>query len=343
MRTISRCAKSWRGLQLRDTLSRLDNATTADNIVHTYIPLTLPGQARVIGAFEIHSNASKLVQALETATIEVLLGGLIGFSLLAGVIFLAFRRLGIQIELQQRAVDHERRTLSSASLRVLRSEETVRRRIAVNLESEVVQSLSAVKLSIESAIAKAAKDNQAAADPALQSVIPIMHEVIAGLNELAARLHPASVVDLGLIPAFRRVCDDFRRQHDSMEIECEISVEEDEVPEHLKITVYRTIEAILEHLSREGGRSRVSVSLGIEERQLSLRVEQYSFLVGEGERPGAAAEQPGVSLDLDQAMQRVVLAGGSVSMRSRRGGGIVFRAAWPVRDLNLELKRQAGL
>lgn len=330
------------GLQLRDTLSELDYATTEANIVHTYVPLELPGDARAVGAFEIHSNASKLVQALEAATLEVLLGGLVGFSLLAAGILFAFRRIGAQMELQQRAVDHERRTLSSASLHVLRSEETVRRNIATNLESEVVQSLSAVKLSIESAIAKAAKENQAAADPALQSVIPVIHEVIAGLNDLAGRLHPASVVDLGLLPAFTRVCDSFRREHDSMEVECAISVGENDIPQHLKITIYRTLEAVLEHLGREGGRCRVKVILGMEQRQLCLRVEQ-SARVGDSGRSEAATGQSGVSLDIDQAMQRVVLAGGSVSTRSHRGGGIVFRAEWPAQDANVGPERRAGL
>jgi signal transduction histidine kinase len=329
------------GLQLRDTWSELNPSTNEANIVHTYVPLSFPGEARAVGAFEIHSNAARLVQALEAATLEVLLGGLVGFSLLAAGIFFAFRRIGAQMELQQRAVDHERRSLSSASLRVLRSEEAVRQTIATNLEREVVQSLSAVKLSIESAIAKAAKDNQAAANPALQSVIPVMQEVIAGLNALAARLHPASVVDLGLLPAFRRVCDAFGREHDSIEVECAIAVEEGDVPQHLKITVYRTVEAVLEHLGREGGRSRVEVALGMERGQLSLRVEQ-SARAGESGLSVASGGQSGVALDVDQAMQRVVLAGGSVSMRPRRGGGIMFRADWPIQDEDLNLERRAS-
>lgn len=330
------------GLQIRDTLSELDSAMTEANIVHTYVPLELPGEARAVGAFEIHSNATKLVQALEAATLEVLLGGLVGFTLLAAGILFAFRRIGAQMELQQRAVEHERRALSSASMRVLRSEETVRRNIATNLEREVVQSLSAVKLSVESAIAKAARENRTAADPALQSVIPVMHEVIAGLNALAARLHPASVLDLGLLPAFRRVCDAFRREHDSMEVECAISVEENDIPQHLKITVYRTAEAVLEHLGRAGGHSRVKVNLGMGQGRLFVQVEQSSY-VGEGGPSVGATEQSGVTLEIDQAMQRVVLAGGNVSMRSRRGGGIIFRADWPVQDANVELERQASL
>lgn len=313
--------------QHKDTLSRLDSVTARGNTVQSYIPVVFPGDARVIGAFEVHSDANELADVLEHTELQVMLGGLIGFSLLAGALIAAFRRAGDQIDSERQAVEKVRRKLSRASLHVLRSEETARKKIATDLESSVVQSLSAVKLSIETAIAKAAKGKLAADDFALASVIPVMHKVIAGLSSLAAELHPASVLELGLLPALRRVCDEFQRAHRSIIAECAIQVAEDKVPQHLKIMIYRAAQAALEHVGRHGRGDSVKLSLAVERRDLQLRINLGRSKT-EAEPSASAVKRVGVPAGMEQALELVALSGGTFSAHADGAGGINLVATW---------------
>lgn len=311
----------------RDSFSRLDFATARDNFVQSYIPVRFPGDVRVIGVFELNVGVDELITLLERTELQFMLGGLIGFSLLTVALFVVFRRAGDVIESAQLAVENDKRNLSRASLRVLHSEETRSEKIATDLHGGVVQSLSAVKLLIENAIAKAAKGNLTANDPALDSLIPAIQEVIAALSSLAAELHPASLRELGLLPALSRVCDEFQRAHRSINVESAIQVTESQVPQHLKITIYRTVQTILDYVGRQSGHYVVETSLAVEQGGLQLRMD-LGRSETEDDPSSSRAEPVGAQVGIERVHERIVLSGGAFSVHADTDDHVTLLAKW---------------
>lgn len=315
--------------QYKDTLSQLETSTARDNIVHSFVPVVHPSDERVVGVFEVHTDANSLVATLDRTALQVMLGGLFGFALLLGALVAALRRTGRIIEAERRAVERKGHQLSRASLRMLRSEESVRRSIATNLESDIVQSLSAVKLSLEAAIGKAAKGELAADDPALAAVIPVMHKIIAELSSLAAELHPPGVLELGLLPALEGLCNGFQRTHPSLVINWEVECAENEVPRHIKMIVYRTVQNTLEHVARQGRDDCVEFDLLLEDGILELRAiptrSKYAT------KPVLSAlKEVAVPNDMESASQLVLLSGGTFAASADGNGIISFTARWPL-------------
>jgi signal transduction histidine kinase len=325
--------------QYKDTLSRLETSTAQDNMVHSFVPVVHPSDERVVGVFEVHTDANPLVAALDRTALQVMLGGLLGFALLLGALMAALRRTGKIIEAERRGVELIRRQLSRASLRMLRSEESVRRNIATNLESGIVQSLSAVKLSVEAAIAKAAKGELAANDPALGAVIPVMHEIIAELSTLAAELHPPGVLELGLLPALEGLCNGYRRTHPSLAIGWEIECAENEVPRQIKMIVYRTVQNMLEHVVRQGHDDYVAFDLLLEDRILELRA--IPTRSKRAAKPVLSTlKEVAIPNDMESAAQLVLLSGGTFAASADGNGIKSFTARWPLDSEQMNSSRE---
>jgi signal transduction histidine kinase len=320
-------------LTYRDALSRLDRATAHDNIVQSYIPIKLPGDEHIVGVFEFCSDDNNLVDLLEQTMARVMLGGLVGFSLLYAALFAVFRRAGKVIERDQLAVEDDKRHLALVSSRVLQAEEKSKQRIAADLHEGVVQTLSAVKFSIENASARAAQGTLNIHSPTIDSMVPVIQEVIGTVSSLAAELHPASLADLGLLPALARLRDEFHRAQPSIEVEAAVQVTEHQIPQDLKITIYRTVQAFLETVGRHSDHRFVKTTLAIEKCKLRLRIDLGRSQT-ENDQPSSAVAIDDTYDYIDSMRERVIVSGGTCYVRADGDGQLIFLAAWPLENDN---------
>jgi signal transduction histidine kinase len=307
-----------------------DLATARESIVRCYVPIEVDGEAGIDGVVVVETNVERTIALLARARWHVLLGSMIGFVLLAVAQFIVARRTGQVIDSARRAVESDRRDLTRASFNVLRSEEASREKIAEGLDTGVVQTLSAVKLLVEDTIVKAYAGELKAEDAELHSVVPAIREVIESLSALAAELRPASLPHLGLLPALERMCEDFRAAHGPGSLAWAADVEEGEVPEHLRLSVYRTVQAVLGFAVRDNGHHhRVDARLAHKGRDLELRVDLR------GARAPADATPPpkeGGSgrVWMEQVAARVILSGGNFSLDAQGGERTRILALWPL-------------
>lgn len=304
-------------------------SSARESLVRCYVPIEVGGESGIDGVVVVETDVEQLVALLARTRWHVLLGSMIGFVLLAVAQFIVARRTGQVIESAQRAVESDRRNLTRASFNVLRSEEANREKIAAGLDTGVVQTLSAVKLLIEDVILKAYAGELKAENAELHSIVPAIREVIDSLSALAAELRPASLSHLGLLPALERVFEDYRAAHGRGSVAWAADVIEGEVPEHLRLSVYRTVQAVLEFAGRDDGYHRVDARLAQKGRGLALRVDLYRA------QPAADATAPPEEVGsgrvwMEQAAARVILSGGNFSLDAQGGGRTRILALWPL-------------
>ena len=98
--------------------------------------------------------------------------------------------------------------------------------------------------------------------------------------------------------------------------------EEEEIPDGLKIVIYRVLQEAPNNVAKHSRADRVFVSLKTSSEGIELGVEDK----GDGFDPDNCR----VGLGLGSMRERVELSGGRFHMESTIGKGTVIRALWPV-------------
>ena len=101
-----------------------------------------------------------------------------------------------------------------------------------------------------------------------------------------------------------------------------MEVEEEEIPDSLKIVIYRVLQEALNNVAKHSRADRVFLSLKTSSEGIELAVEDK----GDGFDP----DNCGAGLGLGSMRERVELSGGRFHMESTIGKGTVIRAAWSV-------------
>jgi signal transduction histidine kinase len=101
-----------------------------------------------------------------------------------------------------------------------------------------------------------------------------------------------------------------------------MDVEEEEIPDSLKIVIYRVLQEALNNGAKHSRADRVILSLKTSSEGIELAVEDK----GDGLDPDNCR----VGLGLGSMRERVELSGGRFHMESTIGKGTVIRAAWSV-------------
>jgi signal transduction histidine kinase len=229
-------------------------------------------------------------------------------------------RVRAGLEDQQATIREKTAVLELLSQESLRREERERKKFATDLHEGLAQTLSAVKMAIESAQRGAVE-----AAP-LESVVSTLQGAIDQVRTIAMDLHPPSLDDLGLVATIDDLCREFGAAYPGVSVEPEVTAEESAIPARLKFVIYRIIEGALKIIGQQGRASEVRIVLEMENRTLSLLVEDN----------GVAAEVDGLHADLESPFsaihERAIITGGQLAISRTARGGLRLRASWsPVR------------
>ena len=117
-----------------------------------------------------------------------------------------------------------------------------------------------------------------------------------------------------------------------MKLERDISVAEADVPEPLKISIFRIVQEATSNALKHAGAECICVCLRGEGGNLELSIEDN----GQGFDPAAVASNHdfGQGLGLQSMMERAELSGGDYQFKSVPGQGTHIRVLWPVQELS---------
>ena len=219
--------------------------------------------------------------------------------------------------------EKELRLLSSQLLTV---QEQERGRIARELHDGIGQSLSAIKFRVEDALGQIAKGSPDLSDRSLNSLIPIIQSTVEEVRRITMDLRPATLDDLGILATIGWFCREFQNTYSTVRIDKDINIDESDVPESLKIVIYRVLQEALNNVAKHSGADRVTISLTKRNGEIELAIEDNGC--GFNLEESLAVESSERGFGLGSMKERIEFAGGSFSVESAEQKGTVVSASW---------------
>jgi PAS domain S-box-containing protein len=208
--------------------------------------------------------------------------------------------------------------------RVLRQQEVDRKQIASEIQENFAQSLSAIKMKLESLFAHLTSRKGSDAADSLAPIVADMQQTVESIRRLAGKLYPAAVDTFGLVAALRWLVDTRALSHPELRLRGHLEIEEALIPDDLKASAFRMVEKVLSGLARCAPSGAMTVYLQVfgSKVMLALKLdlpEECDF------------EDPPAMEDLDVAdfRTRVESCGGQFSL-SRRSQGARIWSSWPL-------------
>lgn len=314
----------------RDMLSRLFEASSAeDNRMLTFTPVRISPDAPVLGVFETHTDMSHLVAESDDVLLLFLAGAESILALLYAMLLFVVRHAGNIIHAQQNTIRERTASLEILSKSLLTGEELKKKKIAADLHEGLAQTLSAIKMNMESTkLAKACGMDP----PPLESIVPVLQNAIQEVRTIATELRPSSLDDLGLLPTINWFCREFERQHPEIRIQRQILLREGTIPSHLKIDIYRIIESAFRNIAKYSNTDQIRFVLHLADDMIHLIIgdEPTARPAATGAVPPDPAADP--QFRFAEMKERTSLSGGVFSSTLEKMGGVTLRASWACAD-----------
>jgi PAS domain S-box-containing protein len=209
--------------------------------------------------------------------------------------------------------------------RLLAAQEEERKRIAHELHDSIGGSLSAIKIGLEDALQR--MEDGVATPECIEGLIAATGRTIEEARRIYANLRPAMLDDLGLLPTLRWLCREFEALHHGVRIEEHIEVEEEDIPESLKIVVFRVVQESFHNIAKYSKADLVRVSLSGENGLIGLLIADNG--VGFDVHSAYKVRDEKGGLGLTSMRERVEISGGAFTIESAPGSGARIRASWP--------------
>ena len=217
--------------------------------------------------------------------------------------------------------------LESLSSLLLSTQEEERKRITEELHDSVEQTLAALKFNIEYLISQWVGNPKDNGFLILQGLIPKIQKTVIELKRIGKGLRPSILDDLGVLAALTWFCREIESVYTTIHIERVFEIEEDHIPENLKVVIYRVLQEALNNVAKHSRANRVMISLRKTKQAIEFSIKDN----GKGFDVDAALspENQKSGLGLISMIKRTELSGGSLVIMSDKETGTIIRASWP--------------
>jgi two-component system, NarL family, sensor kinase len=206
---------------------------------------------------------------------------------------------------------------------LLRTQEAERMKVASELHDDVAPLVVMVKYMIEDAQARLARGATDEASDVMDAATARLRDVLSELRRISTNLRPRLLDDLGLGPTLQWYCRGFEEACQSVAVKCRISAEERDIPEELKLEVFRIVQEALGNVAQHARANRVNVTLVRlgEELRLSIEDDGVGFDV-------ARVAAQGIGLGLHAIRKRIDATGGTLALETAPHRGTRVGASW---------------
>lgn len=222
------------------------------------------------------------------------------------------------------ALQKSERHMRILSTRLLRAQEEERKRVAKELHDGMGSSLSAIKFGLERALQDTSGGKWRL--ELLETLVSTTGQAIEEVRRIMADLRPSVLDDLGIVPTINWFCRQFRTIHPETAVEQQLEIEEREVPEVLKIVIFRIMQEAFQNVAKHGRAKIVRIGLQNSGNRIELRIEDDG--VGFDSSANSARKAWEAGMGLSSMKERTELSGGRFEVRSEKGKGTTLRASW---------------
>lgn len=234
----------------------------------------------------------------------------------------------LELRVRERTAELEEanEALSSFPSRILSIQEEERDRIASELHDSVGQTLAALKYGLETILSVREQDDAERTFKLLEKIVPRLKRSIEETNAIYEGLRPTMIDTLGIVAALKWYCREFQKLHSKHRIEFEANIEEQMIPEHLKIVIFRIAQEALTNVAKHSNAQWVKLTLEESRETIALEIRDC----GVGVDPNTlVSHMRARSLGITGMRERAELTGGSFTIESAPGEGTIIQVAWP--------------
>jgi signal transduction histidine kinase len=226
----------------------------------------------------------------------------------------------------EEALQKSERQLRLLSSQLLTAQENERKGIARELHDSLGNSLVATKLALENVLSQSVNSAAMPGVQSLEAAILLVRETIQEVRRMQTGLRPPLLDYLGVVATISWFCGEFEKLYSSIHVEKQISIEEKDVPDVLKIVIFRILQEALNNVSKYAKADLVSVSIRGTDSKIELAIEDNG--VGFDLEHMHSVKNSGGRFGLTTMKERTELSGGSFSIESTNGIGTIVRASW---------------
>jgi signal transduction histidine kinase len=221
-------------------------------------------------------------------------------------------------------------SLRQISARLNSLEEMQRKKIAQEIHDSLGSTLSGIKYKLEDIIQRI-EDPEDKISVEVEKLIPWVKEAISESRRIQNDLSPAILYDLGLLATLSWFVRRFESVFTTIPVSTKLDVQEDEIPEPLKIVIYRIIQESFNNITKYSGTDRILLRLSKEEGELLLEVNDYGQGFELKNIKNSSDDRPG-GLGISGMRERVEWTGGRFVIRSEINKGTSIEARWPLTE-----------
>ena len=228
-------------------------------------------------------------------------------------------RRSAELAVAYEALRQKEERLRELSTRALALQESERRAIARDLHDSAGQALTAIRIHLQ-ILAQGARPLDEMMRLA-EETMRMTDVTLEDLRRAVQLLAPAVLAELGLTRALEREIDAFA-ERTGIEVEREIALGTQALPEAAETTTYRIVQEALTNAARHAQASRIRVLVRVDDTALLVEVEDDGV--------GLTSTAPSVDGSGVRGMrERAELAGGSLVVVGASGGGTLVRLVLP--------------
>jgi len=220
---------------------------------------------------------------------------------------------------------HQR--LRDLSLKSIEALESDRRNVARELHDSIGGSLAAIKFSLEAIVEEIGK-NTDQTTASLQKSISYLADTIKETKRITANLRPLSIDDLGLLATIEWHSRQFSQQYSHIEVIKQIEICEEEIPNSLKIVVYRVLQEALNNCAKHSMAD--TVHIGLRKKGNEIEFELKDNGCGFNAEEVLNRDDPLIGNGLKNMQERAEICGGLFCLDTKPGTGTTIRLLFPL-------------
>jgi len=217
------------------------------------------------------------------------------------------------------------RQLRTLSKKLVESQELERKLIARELHDGIGASLTTIKYSLEQHL-----DTHPEEKKSLEQAVSLVQQAIKDTSRMSRSLRPSILDEMGVLPAIRWFCRQSQEANNGIQVETQLEVQEREIPDSLKIAIYRIVQEALTNVAKHSGAQSVTVALTKTDGSLVLSIgdDGKGFdSVGPDQKVKPSDDIRGMGLS--SMKERAELSGGTIAIMPLKGSGTIIHAKWP--------------
>jgi PAS domain S-box-containing protein len=218
------------------------------------------------------------------------------------------------------ALMESEKELRLLSTQLLATQENERKWVAQELHDSIGQSLVAVKFALERKI------SQSGAGPtppgiSLEDILSMVQNGVEETRRIMTNLRPSILDDLGILATVNWFCREFQKVYPHIQIQRQIEVQEQEVPDSLKVVIFRILQEAMNNIAKHSRANTVVLGLARKNDRIILRIQDNGV--------GFDPENCRKGLGLSSMKERTKLSGGIFILESGPGKGSHMEVRWP--------------